>query len=155
MTVLRNAITIEAPPDRVWAALARLDALHEYDPGISKSEVRSEMHDGVGAERHCDIKPGGWFRERVTIWDPGRELEFTLYDCTLPVLKLRHHYQLIRERGGTRVEQIQEYTLKYGPLGAVLDTLFVRRRWQAGVRSFLVGLKRYVEGATPRGQCDC
>ena len=146
MTVLRNAIHIEAPPERVWAALARLDALHEYDPGISKSEVRSEKHEGVGADRHCDIKAGGWFRERVTIWEPGRELEFTLYDCTLPVLQLRHHYQLTRERGGTRVEQIQEYTLKYGPLGAVLDTLFVRRRWEAGVRSFFVGLKRYVEG---------
>ena len=37
MTVLRNTIHIEAPPARVWAVLALLDALAEYDPGIAKS----------------------------------------------------------------------------------------------------------------------
>lgn len=145
MTVLRNTIYIEAPPERVWAALARLDALHEYDPGIAKSEVRSQKHEGIGADRQCDVKAGGWFRERVTIWAPGQELEFTLYDCTLPVHRLRHHYRLTPEHGGTRVEQTQEYTLKYGPIGTVLDALFVRRKWDAGVKGFFRGLKRYVE----------
>ena len=55
MTVLRNTIHIQAPPEQVWDALARLDALHEYDPGISKSVLRSEARSGVGADRHCDI----------------------------------------------------------------------------------------------------
>ena len=145
MTVLRNTIYIAAPPERVWAVLARLDTLHEYDPGISKSAILSKKHEGVGADRQCDIRAGGWFRERVTIWEPNREIEFTLYDCTLPVRALRHHYRLTGENGGTRVEQTQEYTLKYGPIGAVLDALFVRRKWDAGVRSFFAGLKRYVE----------
>lgn len=144
MTVLRNAIHIEAPPERVWAVLARLDALHEYDPGISKSEILSK-HEGLGADRQCDIKAGGRFRERVTIWEPNGEIEFTLYDCTLPVRELRHRYRLVEENGGTRVEQTQEYRLKYGPIGTVLDALFVRRTWDAGVKSFFAGLKRYVE----------
>jgi uncharacterized protein YndB with AHSA1/START domain len=145
VTVLTNTVHIEASPERVWAALARLDALHEYDPGISKSEIRSSRREGVGADRHCDIKAGGWFRERVTSWVPERELEFTLYACTLPVQKLRHNYRLFEEQGGTRVEQTQEYTLKYGLLGALLDILFVRRKWHAGVKSFFGGLKRFVE----------
>lgn len=145
MTVLKNMIYIEAPPSRVWAALARLDALHEYDPGIAKSELRSELRSGIGADRQCDIKGGGWFRERVTIWKPERELELTLYDCTLPVRGLRHRYTLTPEHGGTRVDQTQEYTLKYGPIGAALDALLVRRKWDAGVKTFFVGLKRYVE----------
>ena len=54
-------------------------------------------------------------------------------------------YRLLEERGGTRVEQTQEYTLKYGLAGALLDALFVRRKWDAGVKSFFGGLKRYVE----------
>ena len=145
MALLTNTVHIEASPERVWAVLARLDALQEYDPGISNSEIRSGKRQGLGAERHCDIKAGGWFRERVTSWVPERELEFTLYDCTLPVEKLRHQYRLLEERGGTRVEQTQEYTLKYGLAGALLDALFVRRKWDAGVKSFFGGLKRYVE----------
>lgn len=58
---------------------------------------------------------------------------------------VRHHYTLTPEQGGTRVEQTQEYALKYGPLGTVLDALVVRRRWDAGIKSFFTGLKRHVE----------
>lgn len=145
MTVLTNSIHIEASPDEVWAALSKLDALHEYDPGIAKSTLRGDQGSGLGAERQCDIKAGGWFRERVTVWEPGRALELTLYACTLPVRKLRHHYTLRADNGGTRVEQTQEYSLKYGPLGAVLDALVVRRKWDAGVKGFFAGLKRHVE----------
>lgn len=145
VTVLRNSVHIDASPALVWQVLARLDALHEYDPGIASSVLRSEQHAGVGADRQCDIKGGGWFRERVTAWEPERELEFTLYECTLPVRNLRHHYTLTAERGGTRVEQTQEYALKYGPLGVVLDALVVRRKWDAGIRTFFAGLKRHVE----------
>ncbi len=145
MAVLKNSIHIEAPPARVWATLARLDALHEYDPGIRKSEVRSEQQSGLGADRHCEIAGGGWFRERVTLWEPERELEFRLHDCTLPVRSLRHHYRLTADRGGTRVDQTQEYALKYGPIGVLLDALVVRRKWDAGVKKFFAALKRHVE----------
>ena len=145
MTVLKNSIHIEAPPERVWTVLARLDGLQAFDPGIAGSTLRSEQREGLGADRQCDIRGGGWFRERVTAWEPARVLEFTLYDCTLPVRRLRHHYELRAEEGGTRVDQIQEYTLKYGPLGALLDVLVVRRTWDAGVKRFFAGLKAFVE----------
>lgn len=147
MTVLKNTIHIEAPLERVWKALTKLDALQEYDPGIAKSALRTDTREGIGAARQCDIKAGGWFRERVTVWEPEKALEFTLYDCTLPVQRLRHHYALRAEDGGTRIDQTQEYTLKYGPLGAVLDALVVRRKWDAGVKSFFAGLKEYVEAS--------
>lgn len=155
MTVLKNTIHIEAPPERVWEALTKLDALHEYDPGIAKSAMRTDKRAGVGADRQCDIKAGGWFRERVTVWEPEKALEFTLYDCTLPVKRLRHHYTLRPENGGTRVDQTQEYTLKYGPLGAALDALLVRRKWDAGVKSFFAGLKEYVEAGRGVVERDC
>lgn len=149
MTVLKNTIYIEAPKERVWEALTRLDALHEYDPGIAKSVLCTDQRTGVGADRHCDIKAGGWFRERVTVWEPEKALELTLYECTLPVRRLRHHYALRREGGGTRVDQTQEYTLKYGPLGVALDAIVVRRKWNAGVKSFFAGLKEYIEAGRP------
>ncbi|MFO0565323.1 MAG: SRPBCC family protein [Polyangiaceae bacterium] len=145
MTVLTNTIHVDATPAQVWEALATLDALHEYDPGIAKSSLCGDKRCGLGADRHCDIEAGGWIRERVTVWEPARALEFTRYDCTLPVRHLRHHYELSAEHGGTRVDQTQEYTLEYGPLGAVLDALVVRRKWDAGVKGFFAGLERHVE----------
>lgn len=145
MTILRNAIHIDASPEHVWAVLARLDGLSEIDPGVVRSAVESEMDEGVGAGRRCELRDGGWFRERVTVWVPHRELELELHDCSLPVRRLRHHYTLTADGRGTRVEQRQEYELEYGPLGAVLDWLVVRRRWDAGVKRFFVGLKTRAE----------
>ena len=56
MTTLRNSILIEAAPDRVWEALACLDALQRYDPGIAKSEVQSTIQKGWA--RHASVTFG-------------------------------------------------------------------------------------------------
>ena len=145
MTVLDNAIRIDASPERVWATLAKLDVLHEYDPVVAKSEALPGPRDGLGASRQCDLKAGGWFRERVTAWVPQRALSFELFDCTLPVRRLTHSYTLTPEAGGTLVEQRMEYELKFGPIGMLMDTLMVRRKSDAGIKGFFQGLKRYVE----------
>jgi ligand-binding SRPBCC domain-containing protein len=146
MTVLENAIRIEATPEKVWSALASLDTLHRYDPGVSRAEIVSEAKEGPGAARRCDLAPGGWFKERVSEWRPHEALAFELYECTLPVRRLKHTYTLVADGGGTIVRQRMEYQLKFGVLGRLLDAAVVKRRWNAGIRRFFGGLKRYVEG---------
>jgi ligand-binding SRPBCC domain-containing protein len=149
MTVLENSIRIDATPEKVWSVLASLDALARYDPGVTKTEIVSPLREGPGAARRCDLAPGGWFKERVADWRPNEALSFELYECTLPLRRLRHSYTLRREGGGTVVRQRMEYELKFGPLGKLLDALMVRRRWNAGIKGFFTGLKRYVEGDQP------
>jgi len=145
MTVLQNSIRIDAPPEKVWSVLASLDALAKYDPGVSKSEIVSPAKEGPGAARRCDLTPGGWFKERIADWCPNEEISFELYECTLPVRRLHHSYTLVPQGGATVVRQRMEYELKFGPLGKVLDAVVVRRKWTAGIKGFLAGLKRYVE----------
>jgi len=145
MTVIEKTIEIAAPPARVWKLLGTLDALERYDPGVARSQITSTERDGIGATRQCDLKPGGWFRERVTAWEPERALGFELYECTLPVKRLRHNYVLTATSGGTRVDQHMEYRLKFGSLGSLLDVVMVRRRWKAGIDAFLLGLKELAE----------
>ena len=96
-----------------------------------------------------DLKLGGWFKERVADWRPNEALSFELYECTLPVRRLRHDYTLMREGGATVVRQRMEYELKFGPLGKLLDAVMVRRKWNAGIKGFLSGLKRYAEVDQP------
>jgi ligand-binding SRPBCC domain-containing protein len=150
MTVFENAIRIEAPPEKVWSVLASLDALERYDPGVARSEIVSETKGGPGSARRCDLVPGGWFKERVADWRPHEALSFELYECTLPVRRLRHSYTLVADGDGTLVRQRMEYQLKFGPLGRLLDAALVRRKWAAGVRGFFAGLKRYVETGEAR-----
>jgi ligand-binding SRPBCC domain-containing protein len=149
VTVLDNAIRIDAPPEKVWSVLATLDALDRYDPGVKKSEIVTPTREGPGSARRCELRPGGWFKERVAEYRPHEALAFELFECTLPVRRLRHSYTLTPQDGGTLVRQRMEYELKLGPLGKLLDALVVRRKWDAGVKSFFAGLKRYVETGEP------
>jgi hypothetical protein len=52
---------------------------------------------------------------------------------------------LAPDGGGTLVRQRMEYELKFGPLGKLMDAIMVRRKWNAGIKGFFAGLKRYVE----------
>ena len=72
MATLESSIEIAAPRARVWELLGTLDALERYDPGVTRSKITSHERTGIGASRQCDLKPGGWFRERVTAWEPER-----------------------------------------------------------------------------------
>jgi hypothetical protein len=151
MTVLENSIQIQAPPDAVWRVLGTLDLLDQYDPGVKKSQLLEGPSEGVGASRRCDLAPRGWFAERVTDWRPTGAIAFELYECTLPVKRLKHRYTLTAKDGGTLVTQTMEYELKFGPLGSLMDALMVRRKWNDGVRGFFAGLKKRVEsGAIER-----
>ncbi len=150
MTVLENSIRINASREKVWSVLASLDALDQYDPGIRKSKIVSSQKEGLGAARQCDLTPGGWFKERVAEWRPHEGLAFELFECTLPVRRLKHSYTLTPDAGGTVVNQRMEYELKFGPLGRLMDVVMVRKKWNIGIQGFFAGLKRYVEaGARP------
>lgn len=145
MTALSNSVRIDAPPEEVWSVLASLDALERYDPGVVRSEIVTDVRDGRGAARRCDLKPGGWFKERVSEWEPCESLSFELFECTLPVRRLKHRYTLTQEGTATIVRQQMEYELKFGPVGKLMDAMMVRKKWDAGIKDFLAGLKRYVE----------
>lgn len=147
MTTLYNSVGIDAPLEKVWNFLAKLEALQAYDPAIASSKVETPDKLGLGASRRCTLKDGGWFREKVTLWEPHRALAFELHDCSLPVRRLSHHYRLTEQSDTTLVTQRMDYDLKFGPVGALLDAMLVRRRWDQGIKTFFLGLKGYVEGS--------
>lgn len=147
MAILDNSIEIDGPPERVWAALTRLDALQAYDPGVKKATLLEGPREGVGARRQCDLHPKGWFRERVIDWVPVQSLAFELFECSLPVKSLTHRYVLVAQGSKTLVRQRMAYRLKGGAFGRVMDALVVRRKWDAGIKGFFAGLKRHVESA--------
>jgi ligand-binding SRPBCC domain-containing protein len=153
MTVLENSIRIDAPPDKVWSVLASLDALDRYDPVVTKSEIISPEREGPGSARRCDVKPSGYFKERIADWQPSQSLSFELFECTLPVRRLKHSYTLTPDGSGTLVRQRTEYELKFGPVGKLMDVVMVRKKWDAGIKGFFAGLKHYVEtGQAPPGK---
>jgi uncharacterized protein YndB with AHSA1/START domain len=120
MSELHHEIVIAAPVQAVWSVLADLEAVRLYNPAVA--EVRREGPEGIGAIRHCIVKPKGWMRERVIGWEPLRLIELEMIDSSWPVVSMHWKTVLHAEGRNTRVTQDFSYRFKLGRLGALLDT---------------------------------
>jgi uncharacterized protein YndB with AHSA1/START domain len=148
MSELHHEIVIDAPLHVVWNVLADLEAVRIYNSAVA--DARVEGPEGVGAIRHCVVKPKGWMRERVTGWDPMRMIEFEMIDSSWPVTFMRWRTTLHAEGQSTRVAQDFSYRFKFGALGALLDVVFMRRKMNQGMQQMFAALKRHIEGTGNR-----
>ena len=145
-TSIKNEISIAAPKERIWAILADVGALDQYDPTVESSEVTSASSTGVGASRKVNMADGRhWFREELTVCEASGPLAFELTECNLPIKSLSHRYSFEPDGERTKVTQLMEYEVKHGALGRVMDRLVLRRQSDAGVKKFLAGLKQHAE----------
>ena len=85
---------------------------------ISSSTGTRSIDLGVGRYRcvrpPCELRPAGWFVERVVAWQPEQVLAFELVTCSLPVAHLRHDHTLTEQDGGTVVTQVKQ-TVEHQP----------------------------------------
>jgi uncharacterized protein YndB with AHSA1/START domain len=146
MATLHNEITIDAPIEKIWAALANMEELEKYDPTVLKSTATTETKEGLGAARKVEMRDGkNWFQEKVTIFKPNEALEFELTACSFPVHQLKHSYSFQTSGNQTKVKQVMQYQVKFGLLGRIMDSLMIRRKSDKGIKQFFAGLKSYVE----------
>jgi ligand-binding SRPBCC domain-containing protein len=147
MTTLRNEITIDAPMDKIWASLANIEELGNYDPTVKKVVPLTSMRSGPGAARKVVMKDGkNWFEEKVTRWAPNEALMYELTACSFPVHELSHLYSFERGARGIKVKQVMVYRVKFGWVGRIMDRLVIRKQSDVGIKKFMAGLKEYAEG---------
>lgn len=146
MTTLTNRITVNASVQELWSVLSNLEELDKYDPTVKKATIISSQRTGLDATRKVLMRDGkNWFEEKITEFEPDRALCYQLTDCSFPIKGLRHSYRFKPTPAGTEVEQVMEYTVKFGFLGKVLDRLMIRKQTSAGIEKFFAGLKAHVE----------
>lgn len=146
MATIRNEITIKAPLEKVWQILTTPEALDRYDPTVKKSSLVSSKKSDLGAKRRVEMADGkNWFEEEITEFRPNEALTYTLTACSFPVHQLKHTYSFQRSGDVTKVNQVMEYTVKFGWLGKILDSVMIRKQSDAGIKKFFNGLKSYLE----------
>ena len=92
------------------------------------------MHDGKN-----------WFEEKVTEFKPYEALTYQLTDCSFPINGLSHSYSFEKIGNQTKVKQVMQYTVKFGLLGKLMDSLRIRKQTSGGIQKFFIGLKEYAE----------
>lgn len=138
---LEHEILIEAPVEAVWAALADLEAVAAYNPGVERAQYTSRERAGVGAARLCNFRSGGSVRETVVEWQPGAAITIEMSDHPWPMSGAKFRIALSPEGTGTRMRQLTEYVFTGD--AAMADA--VREQWDQGVSAVTGAFKRYVE----------
>lgn len=146
MGKIQNEIIVNSSVEKIWSILTDLELLEKYDPTVKKSTLISTEKTGLEAKRKVLMLDGkNWFDEKITAFKPNEALTYQLTDCSFPIKGLKHSYSFEKIGNRTKVKQTMEYTVKFGLLGKLLDSLMIRRQSDQGIKKFFAGLKQYAE----------
>lgn len=88
MNVYRSMI-LNAPVDRVWAAVRSFDGVATWNPAVSGARMESGEPTATGSIRHLDIADGSFFRE--TLLAHSDHEYFYTYDILESPLPVQHY----------------------------------------------------------------
>ncbi len=147
ITTLTSDIGIEATQNEVWEVLKFPGKVREFHPLIKNSFMTTPNQNGIGAKRHCDLLPMGAMDEVITEWEEGKSITI---EVTGGKMLPPHHFMkgrfVLESRGQyTLVTFSFSYKLKFGPLGKIMDVLFIRSQFKKAPPQYVEGLKAYVE----------
>lgn len=85
MHVSRSMI-IDAPVDRVWAAVRAFDGVAAWNPGVDRARLEGGAPTATGTIRHLDIPDGTVFRETLLAHsDAAHFYTYDILESPLPV----------------------------------------------------------------------
>lgn len=148
MTTITRKIWVDAPKDKVWAALADFGGVYKFNPNVPTSFSTSDENEGVGATRHCDLAiPGASLEERIINWKEGESYTIEIYEGKMqPPMKFAYGTLGVEEEaGGTIVTGTMEYEMKYGVLGFLMNQMMLKSQLIKAWERVFAGLKYYVE----------
>ena len=132
---------LQAPVNSVWEVLADFGAVSTWNPAISNSYSTSELAEGLGASRHCDLAPLGSTEESITGWEPNRRLVVTVDSATkVPFKGGRMIFDLEPVGNHTEVTMTFEYEPKGGPMSGMVGRR-MEKRLSSQMISVLEGLE--------------
>ena len=127
---------IDAPRSDVWAVLADYPNIASWNSGVAASHSTSEATEGVGATRHCDLKPAGGLEETIREWQPEDRLVISIDKATkIPIKNGLATFTLADDRDGTRFTLDYDYQAKGGPLSGLIGRV-MKGQLQKGFAGF-------------------
>lgn len=143
-----RSVYIDASPADVWNVVADFGGVGKYNPNVATAFSTSDANGGVGATRHCDLTfSGASVEERIEEWNEGTSMRVRIVDGKRvpPFAEALADISVAADGSGTRVSMSLSYSMKYGPIGVLMDRLVIRRQYAKAVTLILAGLKHHVE----------
>lgn len=124
--------TIPASSKAIWEVLANFPNIADWNGGIKKSWSTGDQNEGVGASRHCDLKPAGALEETIAEWIPEQKLVVNIDSAKkLPIKNGVATFELTGQgESKTEVQIDYDYAPKWNLLdkiiGGALDKQFMK-----------------------------
>lgn len=151
MTTITRQVTVDAPSEQVWDALADFGGIAAWNPNVKKSRLTSNKTDGEGITRECQLTPMGTVQERVTEWTEGEMMTVEIFDFkNVPGMRSGLAVFNLEPNGAqTGVTMQMSYEVGLGSIGAGMNAVMMKRQFAKAVTSLLAGLKFHVETGLP------
>jgi mxaD protein len=83
---VRKTIVIDAPADKVWAAVKDFDHLNGWHPAVAKDTIVEGKNNMAGAVRELTLQDGGTIKEKLLSFDAaGHRFKYSIIEGVLPV----------------------------------------------------------------------
>ncbi len=135
-----------APVSDVWAILDDFGGIHRFSAGVERSPINpGTPSSGVGSERNCVLYDGNNLQERVTASVEGKKLDIEIFQTSMPIKDASGGFTLApTPSGGTQITMRMQYTVKFGPLGMLMDAVMMKRMMTGSLDRLLAALDHHV-----------
>ena len=146
MSVVEETRVVNGPIDQAWAEISHMGAVQDWHLNVASAVVLTAHDTGIGASRRVEFYSGGGTVETVV---EESEQQFTTVEMTgSPMIKKALVTIRTKERSAdtTDVTFSIDYSMKFGPIGWLMDVAMMRRIFGKKVfPAALVGLSYHLE----------
>ena len=145
MAVIEVTKVVNGSIDKAWPAIARMGAVQDWHPNVAKAIVLTDQDSGIGAARRVEFHDGNGVVETVVA---ESEREFTTMEMTEAQMVKRAMVTISTKERSANTTEITfslDYTMMYGPVGALIGALMMKRVFTKVFSVAVAGLSYHLE----------
>lgn len=146
MLHMKTSVCIEAPAERVWHCLSKVESIDQWVPAILHAHCETDQKRGAGTVRICELDRFT-MREEFLEWEEGRSFKYR--GTGAPMMEWATNRWTVEPVGDrTLVTSEAEVVVKGGVFGRLLEPIFYLAT-RLGLPNSLAPLKYHVETGQP------
>ncbi len=138
---VESSLRINAPADKVWAILNDFGGVDKFSIGVEKSPIIGEKNSGLGAKRHCVFYDQSSVVEEIIEYEANKSFKVVLSEFSMPMKAMYAGFSVAKlSESNCVVSMTMNFTVKFGPLGALMGLLMMRPVMKGVQKKLLSGL---------------
>ena len=151
------SVVVDRPSDECWSRLQDFSLAHNYVPGLTRTEIVSDLASGVGAHRRV-YSGKRYLEESITQWRDGEGFVIKLHrgEKPMPPFKRADFEYALAPAGDqqTRAVLSMRIEMPWGAVGRGLAKAVILPAMRKQLAQVAAGLKHFYETGEPATDAD-